>query len=181
MTNNFPEELVDLITETVDATIEAMPHARRLYPDVYAREVALSVLRAIPGLKVTTEWATVFDVDGEFDPHGDYYGPFASVDEAASHLSAVKAEEPTLDLRVANRLTLHCGTDWEPVPAPDTDQALAATPTCRPPRSRRDPPQASHRPHRADVPARPRHHRAVGSARRTAGHRPRLGERRHRP
>lgn len=37
------------ITEVINQTIEAMPHARRLYPDVYASEVGRAVVEAIGG------------------------------------------------------------------------------------------------------------------------------------
>ena len=46
-----PSSTVDeaAITEVINQTIEAMPHARRLYPDVYASEVARAVVEAIGG------------------------------------------------------------------------------------------------------------------------------------
>lgn len=46
-----PTRTVDeaAITEVINQTIEAMPHARRLYPDIYASKVGRAVVEAIGG------------------------------------------------------------------------------------------------------------------------------------
>ncbi|MFE6966897.1 hypothetical protein ACFVAJ_17435 [Agromyces sp. NPDC057679] len=106
MTSEVPADVLERVTVAVEKAIEKQHHARRLYPDLYAGEVARAAIDAI-GLMVTDEFMALEPSKGDAL---QFIPATATADEETARDYAA---DPDFSDGVARRSTLFAQTDWK--------------------------------------------------------------------